>query len=268
MNEQKGMTSADIMLACIEEKYFQREILIERHAIVKILSGEMRVVQADKTYTFGAGDILLFPRNTLTTVIKYPKDGRMYRSVLMYISPERLQRYYAKNSFAGKADRELHVRTFKNHPLFESFFVSLMPYLEMADELPESIAAVKIEEAITILRTIRPELDALLSNFEDPGKLNMADFMERNYMFNLTLDKFCYLTGRSLTTFKKDFKALFHTTPQKWLTMKRLQLAHQEIKLKHRKPVEVYFEVGFENLSHFSFAFKKQYGYPPTAIPA
>ncbi len=268
MNKKDGMNCADIVLACIEEKYFQREILIEQHAIVKIMSGEMRIVQADKTYTFGAGDIILFPRNTLTTVIKYPKDGRMYQSVLMYIGPERLQRYYSKNPFAGRADRELHIRIFNNHPLFDSFFASLMPYLEMADELPESITAVKIEEAITILRTIRPELDALFNNFEDPGKLNMVDFMERNYMFNLTLDKFCYLTGRSLTTFKKDFKTLFHTTPQKWLTMKRLQLAHQEIKVKNRKPVEVYFEVGFENLSHFSFAFKKQFGYPPTAIPS
>lgn len=268
MYEEDSKISADIVLACIEERYFQREILIEQHAIVRILSGEMRVVQADKTYIFGPGDIVLFPRNTLTTVIKYPKDGIMYRSVLMYISTERLQRFYAKHPFTGSANRDLHIRIFEKHPLFESFFASLMPYLEMEGGLPESITTVKMEEAITILRIIKPEIDALLSNFEEPGKLNIADFMERNYMFNLTLDKYCYLTGRSLTTFKKDFKAVFHTTPQKWLTMKRLQLAHQEIKLKKRKPVEVYFEVGFENLSHFSFAFKKQFGYPPTAIPA
>jgi len=267
MNEKDNKIGKEIVLACIEEKYFQREILIEQHAIVKILSGEMRVVQANKTHSFGPGDIILFPRNTLTTVVKYPKDGRMYQSVLMYISAQRLQRFYAKNPFTGRADHDLHIRTFDNHPLFESFFASLIPYLEMGSELPESITSVKMEEVITILRTIRPEIDALLSNFEDPGKLNMADFMERNYMFNLTLDKFGYLTGRSLTTFKKDFKAVFNTTPQKWLTMKRLQLAHQEIKQKKRKPVEVYFEVGFENLSHFSFAFKKQFGYSPTSIP-
>jgi AraC-like DNA-binding protein len=256
----------DIVLACIEEKFYQNEILIEQHSIVRILSGEMRVVQADQSYIFGAGDIVLFPRNTLTTIIKYPKDNRPYKSVLMYLRPERLQDYYAKNPFSKKPQLNQQLRTFKTHPLFESFFSSLIPYLEM-DDLPENIMALKIEEAISILRNINPEIDSLLTNFEEPGKLNLTDFMERNYMFNLTMDKFCYLTGRSLTTFKKDFKTTFNTTPQRWLTMKRLQLAHNEILVKKRKSVDVYFEVGFDNLSHFSFAFKKQFGYSPTNIP-
>jgi AraC family transcriptional regulator, exoenzyme S synthesis regulatory protein ExsA len=33
-----------------------------------------------------------------------------------------------------------------------------------------------------------------------------------------------------------------------------------------KKPVDVYLEVGFEDLSHFSSAFKKQYGYAPTGL--
>jgi AraC-like DNA-binding protein len=35
---------------------------------------------------------------------------------------------------------------------------------------------------------------------------------------------------------------------------------------KHKKPTEIIFEVGFENLSHFSFIFKKQFGYAPTEL--
>jgi AraC-like DNA-binding protein len=80
------------------------------------------------------------------------------------------------------------------------------------------------------------------------------------------MDKFGYLTGRSLTTFKRDFQKAFNTTPQKWLTQKRLELAHYQVAEMKKKPVEVYFEVGFENLSHFSFAFKKHFGYAPTEV--
>ncbi|RZJ76456.1 MAG: AraC family transcriptional regulator, partial [Flavobacterium sp.] len=29
---------------------------------------------------------------------------------------------------------------------------------------------------------------------------------------------------------------------------------------------EVYYETGFENLSHFSYAFKKHFGYAPTRL--
>jgi AraC-like DNA-binding protein len=90
--------------------------------------------------------------------------------------------------------------------------------------------------------------------------------MEKNFMFNMPLEKFGYLTGRSLTTFKRDFYRAFSTTPQRWLTKKRLELAHYQLTEKNKKPVEVYYEIGFENLSHFSFAFKKQFGYSPTEL--
>lgn len=86
-------------------------------------------------------------------------------------------------------------------------------------------------------------------------------------MFNLPLQKFGYLTGRSLTTFKRDFSKAFSTTPQRWLTQKRLELAHYQFVEKKKKPIDVCFEVGFENLSHFSYAFKKQFGYSPTQLP-
>jgi AraC-like DNA-binding protein len=82
----------------------------------------------------------------------------------------------------------------------------------------------------------------------------------------MPLEKFGYLTGRSLTTFKRDFKKVFATTPQRWLTKKRLDLAHYQFVEKKGKPIEVCYEVGFENLSHFSFAFKKQFGYTPTEL--
>ncbi|WP_310588300.1 helix-turn-helix domain-containing protein [Dyadobacter sp. CY345] len=83
---------------------------------------------------------------------------------------------------------------------------------------------------------------------------------------NMLLQKFSYLTGRSLTTFKKDFYKIYKITPQRWLTQRRLELAYYHLAKKSRKPVEVYLETGFENLSHFSFAFKKQFGITPTEL--
>jgi AraC-like DNA-binding protein len=132
--------------------------------------------------------------------------------------------------------------------------------------LPEDIATFKIEEAIRVLRAIDPDVDQLLRNFEKPGKLDLVQFIEQNYMFNLPLKEFGYLTGRSLTTFKKDFKTTFRSSPGKWLTQKRLELAHYQIFEQKRKPSEVYLDVGFENLSHFSYAFKKRFGYNPTSL--
>ena len=94
----------------------------------------------------------------------------------------------------------------------------------------------------------------------------MGRIMQKNFMFNMSLEKFSYLTGRSLTTFKRDFKKAFDTTPQKWLTQKRLELARFKLTEQKKKPIDIYFEVGFENLSHFSFAFKKEFGINPREL--
>jgi AraC-like DNA-binding protein len=38
------------------------------------------------------------------------------------------------------------------------------------------------------------------------------------------------------------------------------------IKEKGKKPSEIYFDLGFEDLSHFSFAFKKAYKIAPSKL--
>lgn len=74
------------------------------------------------------------------------------------------------------------------------------------------------------------------------------------------MEHFAFLTGRSLSAFKRDFKTVFHQTPNRWLVKRRLQEARFLIEEKKQKPTDIYMELGFEDLSHFSFAFKKEFG--------
>ena len=263
--ETKYIT-ADIKLSEFKGKIFKTEVMFEHHILVWLISGETKIIQADATLIYNAGDIFLIPRNQLATVINYPMDGLPHKSVAMHLTKERLNDFYARHKAIGKAEAFKKVYSFSKHPLLKSCLASLIPYFDLGENLPPDIADIKIEEAISILRSIDKGVDSLLANFEEPGKINLTDFMERNYMFNMTLDKFGSLTGRSLATFRRDFKKSFNTTPQKWLTEKRLELAHYHIAERQRKPIDVYVETGFENLSHFSYAFKNYFGYSPNSL--
>lgn len=255
----------DIKLSCYEDKFFKSDIMFEHHMLIWFISGETKIVQTDATYFFKKGDIFLIPRNQLATIINYPKDGQPHKTVVMHLSTIKLSGFYANLDVKPKGLASQKIYCFNNHPLLESCLASLIPYFEMK-ELPEAIASLKITEAISILRTIDKGIDNVLANFEEPGKIDLVSYMEKNFMFNLPLEKFGYLTGRSLTTFKRDFSKAFNTTPQRWLTQKRLELAHYQLIEKKKKPIDVCYEVGFENLSHFSYAFKKQFGYTPTSL--
>ncbi len=80
------------------------------------------------------------------------------------------------------------------------------------------------------------------------------------------MEDLAHYTGRSLATFKRDFKKISDLTPEKWLIRKRLEVAYNLMKEGGNKVVDVYTKVGFRNQSHFSAAFKKQYGIAPTAV--
>lgn len=257
----------DIVFTCSEAIDHNVEMIAEEHAIVRVLSGELKVIQSSKTYVFGAGDTHLFPRNRLATLIKSEKDGIPYKAIIVKLTKAVIREFYEhKKTEVIPSFKNDNIIPLSKSPLLESFFASMLPYFDLDYKLPEELSKLKTQEAITILRSIDKDLDNILSDFSEPHKINLVEFMERNYMFNMPLEKFSYLTGRSLTTFKRDFKKAYDTTPQKWLTQKRLELARFQLTEKNRKPIDVYYEVGFENLSHFSYAFKKQFGKTPTEL--
>jgi AraC-like DNA-binding protein len=258
---------ANIVFTCSGSSQLSTELTAEEHSVVRVLSGELKVIQAEKTYVFGAGDTHLFPRNRLALLVKSDKDGEPYRAIVVKLTHDILRSYY--EAYQGEISpvyKTDHLVKLGKSPLLDSFFDSMLPYFNLEYQLPSDLSQLKIREAITILRTVDRNVDAILSDFSEPHKINLVDFMQKNFMFNMSLEKFSYLTGRSLTTFKRDFKRAFNTTPQKWLTQKRLELARFKLTEQKKKPIDIYFEVGFENLSHFSYAFKKEFGINPREL--
>ncbi|MGI4864567.1 MAG: helix-turn-helix domain-containing protein [Janthinobacterium lividum] len=266
MNVKQINRYADLLAVCSGDQRYGGEKTYQDNLLVSVLAGELKVVQANRTQCCQVGDTVLLPRNQPATLLKYPKDGVAYQAIILALPTALVRAYYTQHSPVPAQPHAPALLLFPKSPLLQSLFASLLPYLELEHHLPEKLLAVKITEVIEILRSLDPQSDGVLADFSEPGKLNLVEFMEANYMFNLSLSKFSYLTGRSLTTFKRDFKKAFQLSPQRWLTQKRLALAHYQLAEKRRRPVELYLEVGFENLAHFSYAFKKQFGYSPTAL--
>lgn len=266
MDFQNKYITPEIKLASNEQKMFKTEAIFEHHILVWMIYGETKIILANKTHHYKSGDVFLIPRNQLATVIMYANPEPIHQSVAMHLTTDRLRKFYSELSIKIHSKKTSQICNYNNHPLLKSFFASLIPYFEIQNNFPEQIATLKITEAITILRTIDESIDDILANFEEPHKIELSGFMEQNFMFNLPLEKFSYLTGRSLTTFKRDFKKLYDTTPKRWLTKKRLELAYYKLIEKKMNPSDIYLEIGFENLSHFSFAFKKQFGKSPNEM--
>ncbi len=150
-----------------------------------------------------------------------------------------------------------------------SFFVSMYAYFSGTSTPDKTLLELKFRELI--LNIVEdPANTAAVSYFcslmTEPQSVSLERIMNDNYCFNLKLEEYAALCNRSVSAFKRDFQKLFSTTPGKWLLARRLERSDHLLRYLGKTVSEAAFECGFENVSHFSRAFKTRYGMPPAAV--
>ncbi|MGY3211823.1 helix-turn-helix domain-containing protein [Mucilaginibacter sp. HD30] len=254
--------------SCYYTRSRDGEQFVPEHVFSYQISGRLTLTDnLGQTHIFDEGDFRLIRRNNFVKYIKEPPPGGEFRSVSIYLDQQSLRNFSLQHP--GKeltaTSPEIIIKLSSN-ALFASLMNSLQPYGQDEPLIGEELQQLKVNEAILVLLQTNPGLSGSLFDFSEPGKIELESFMEKNFQFNVQMKRFAYLTGRSLATFKRDFEKAFKTTPGQWLLQRRLQEAFYLIKEKGRSPSDVYLDLGFENLSHFSFAFKNKFGVAPSKV--
>lgn len=267
MNWQNNdrMKETDIS-ACYVTPSLSTEQYIPNHVFSYQVLGSMIAYDGNKEYKTKPGDYGIGRRNHLVRYTKQPDNG-VFKKIYILFSQDFLKTFNTIYKFATDSEKTTGgIIPLKKDPLVKHFIDSLIPYFDEKGVIEEQILNVKRTELLLILLKQNPGLASVLFDFRDPAKIDLEKFMNRNFKFNVSIERFAYLTGRSLSAFKRDFEKTFNASPSHWLVQKRLEEAHYLIEKKNKKPSEIYLELGFEDLSHFSFAFKKLYGVAPNHL--
>lgn len=238
----------------------------EHSSLVLQVSGQFTFETACQSISMKTGEMLLIRKNQLGEITKMPLDGEDYQTILIVLKEDLLRQIALEERIETrlKYTGPLNVLIPENDFL-HGFFQSIIPYVRQPkDQIIPAMGLLKVKEAVQLLLHTRPALIEFLFDFSEPHKMDLEKFMVSNYHFNVPVEKFAQLTGRSLAGFKRDFQKTFGMAPRQWLLEKRLAEARHLIENKNKKPSAIYLDLGFESLSHFSHAFKKQFGTAPT----
>lgn len=237
------------------------------HTLLYLYSGEQVIEDKGEKIIIKPGECTFVRRDHRIMMYKQPADGKQYQGISLTFKRNILRDFYNKlekneipKNVSTPEDSVFHIDT---RPDIASLFQSLTPYFDSNIQPTEEVIKLKLQEGIYALLNTNKHFFPILFDFTEPWKIDIMEFMEENYMYELTMEEIASYTGRSLATFKRDFAKISDTTPQKWLINKRLQVAYDKLQDQNKKVSDVYVEVGFKNLSHFYSAFKKQYGYSP-----
>ncbi|GAB3755939.1 helix-turn-helix domain-containing protein [Spirosoma pomorum] len=254
-----------VLYACTKDE-FGHDPFVSEHWLVLIVSGSSELLSQQGIVSHPAGTLGLIRKNQLVKAVKKVGNAYTFSSISICLDQKTLQKFSADygvvsdSPYVGETNVIMDV-----DPVMKSYFDSLMPYFAQPEKLTPALAHIKTMEAIELLLR-KASLKNFLFDFSEPHKLDLEAYMNRHFSYNVPLAQFAKLTGRSLSAFKRDFAVIFRSTPERWLQKKKLEMAYFLIAQKKRKPSDVYLETGFENLSHFSVAFKKEYGVNPSEL--
>jgi AraC family transcriptional regulator, exoenzyme S synthesis regulatory protein ExsA len=255
------------LYSCAFDITYTYEKFVPEHVLVYQISGQTQIYHQRGEMLLEQGQFLLARRNQFAKSIKLPAADKSYQCISVFLTTERLQQFALDNDISCQT-RYHGTRNIllEQSNMLKGYFLSVIPYTESAKPVNKKLAAIKVNEVITLLLEMRPDLESFLFDFSDPHKQNLEEFMLKNFHYNAPIEHFARLSGRSLTSFKREFSAIFKTSPGTWLKAKRLSEAYYLIKKKNQKPQDIYLDLGFENLSHFYTAFKQKYGKTPGEI--
>lgn len=234
--------------------YSQNLLLLLQQGTKEVFNSSDRIkIENSHVVLLTAGSVLMS---------EYVPEDSVSKSILIFFSNEFLRAFYLKHQLQENgAATESNMLMLSKDDFIRNYEASLS-LLEPLNDV--HLQKVKLEEMLLYLAGKHPAQlqsfigQALQSNVQQKIRETVLSSMDRN----LTIDELAFLCNMSPSTFKRHFTKLFHTSPKKYFTENRMQKAKQLLKMKKRVS-EIYFELGYENLSSFSSEFKKHFGLSP-----
>lgn len=254
-------------------KFRENEVcrhIMSDHTMIYVYSGEMIVRDGKTVKHLFKGDCAFLGRNYKLEMTARSFEGMEFKGAFLVLSRPFLMHYYHemdKKLLPERAEKRMvNIVKLKEDLHVSSLFQALSTFFVAWEEPSRQYMELKRLEAIDLLIMQDHRFCINLFDFIGAWKISISDFMNESYKNNFSVTEMALFTGRSLAAFKRDFKQISELTPQRWVTHRRLEEAYRLITEEHKTTQSFYLELGFKSLSHFSTAFKRQYGITPSEL--
>lgn len=192
----------------------------------------------------------------------------IYFCKLLFFSEKRLIEFLEKhtsNKFCSVKESPYFI--IRNDAYIAAYVNSLATISEAPKVFAENLLAIKFEELMLyLLQKYGEAFKNYLYSLINTETSTFRKIVESKIHSNLKLEEIAFLCHMSLSTFKRHFVKEYQVSPGKWMQDKRLKKAKEILGQGTLKASDIYMEFGYNNLSNFSSAYKKKFGFTPRQI--
>jgi AraC-like DNA-binding protein len=245
------------------------EFYTQTHCIVYNCSGVEIITSYDfKKVTIRENELLFLPKD-MYLVSDFIKIEKSLEAFLFFFNDDIIEKFLSiKKSKSILVDKKVSFYKMDvNSSVFE--YMKALKQVSKNQFDSEHFLELKLLELLCIIDSTDTEkrlIKSLLSRNMDKEKRNIKSLMKKYFLSNLTINDYAVLSGRSLSTFHRDFKRYYSITPKQYLLGLKLEYAYKLLKNGDKSVSEISSEVGYENTSHFIKVFKSKYNTTPKQL--
>lgn len=249
----------------------RNKIILEQNVISFLMEGRKEVHFSETSIDIDDSKVLMMMQsNCLMT--EQILDNRQYRSILLFFSKQKLREFLIK--FSLNVNDNMQSKSFvpcfaiEKDDFINTFMRSLQLLLGLKESSSQRILDAKFEEIMLYLFD-KYEISFIVflqNSLNDCYELSFRTTIETNKYEAMSIEDIAFLCNMSISTFKRHFEENYNQTPGKWFKTQKLRKAKEILQSGEFLPSELHKGFGYENLSNFSAAFKKEFGINPSSI--
>lgn len=193
-------------------------------------------------------------------------ENQMITVIGAFFYPNMVKGFFGADLSLAHFQKTFDIKKVDIEPLLKSYIDSINFMLDHPEIADENLVVTKLKELLILLSKGEGSISIqeFINDLFVPYRYDFKDIIQQNLYTNLSVAELAYLCHMSLATFKRRFKAMYGQSPAKYFFVKKLERACQLLLLEAMSITEVALECGFETVSNFDRAFKRQYGTTPT----
>lgn len=255
--------SSSILYKVLRENLINKEMYISTVAILYVLKGRQVINKYDGKKVVVEQGQLVYLSKEMYLVSDFVIENGVFEAVIFFFDDRFIENKYHSSESEKKSDNIIPV--LQSTIQINKYIHSLLDIYLNVDNSRE-LLDVKLSELLALIK-LHDGGGVFLASFNasllQVEKRDIREFMKNNYLKNLKVEDYALLTGRSKSTFIREFKKLYNATPNQWLIEQRLEKAHDILMNSNISVTDTAFEVGYENVSHFISAYKKKFKVTP-----
>jgi AraC-like DNA-binding protein len=242
-------------------------MFLEDHLLLFVLEGSNTLTYGKQIFTVGKNEMILLKK---ATAVKYEKQGNpandnIYDNQMFCLCDELVKEFLTTADInIPRMQEEITTTVNPMSDRLIAFAHSLKPYFNDPSTVNPGLLRLKIMELLYDVAECSRNMFQQILQIRQPVRTDIRQIVEQHYATPVTLSELAYLTGRSLSSFKRDFKQIYNMAPAQWIRERRLEKAKEMLLSTHMPVSDICYTTGFENISHFSRIFKDYYGQSPT----